>query len=140
MSRVLATTIVPVALLMLAGCASNAIIGSQLAQENHWYGELGVTGHLNKLTVLGESQLTRLSVLGDANTIVVQDDATLAKIEICGENNTISVPENLVIRESILGKGNQVIRRPMGWKVAADTEPEPPRSTPAGNTGETAEP
>lgn len=140
MNRVLALTVVPVALLMLAGCASNAIIGSQLAQEDHWYGELGVTGHLNKLTVLGESQLTRLSVLGDANTIVVQDDATLAKIEICGENNTISVPENLVIRESIWGKGNQVIRRPMGWKVAADTETEPPRSTPAGNTGETAEP
>ncbi len=140
MNRVLALTVVPVALLMLAGCASNAIIGSQLAQENHWYGELGVTGHLNKLTVLGESQLTRLSVLGDANTIVVQDDATLAKIEICGENNTISVPENLVIRESIWGEGNQIIRRPMGWKVAADTELEPPTDAQAADTGETAEP
>jgi hypothetical protein len=140
MSRALATTVVPVALLMFAGCASNAIIGDQLTQEDQWYGELGVTGHLNKLTVLGESQLTRLSVIGDANTIVVQDDATLAKIEIFGENNTISVPENLVIRESILGKGNQVIRRPMSWKVAADTEPQPPPSEPAGDTEETDEP
>jgi len=140
MNRVLATAVLAVVLLMLAGCASNAIVGNQLTQENHWYGELGISGHLNKLTVLGDSRLTRLSVIGDANTIVVQDDATLAKIEICGKNNTISVPENLVIRESIWGEGNRVVRRPVSWKVAEEAQPEPPPGIPASDTGDTAQP
>lgn len=111
--------------LSVAGCASNAIVGHQLTQRDHWYGQLGITGHLNKVTVLRDSRLTRLSIIGDANTVTVEDDATLGKIEIWGQNNTVSIPASLVVRESVVGKGNQIIRRPARGKLAARSATQP---------------
>jgi len=114
---------------MITGCASNSIVGDELAHQDDWFGDLGITGHVNKVTVQGDSRLTRLSIIGDANTVVVDDGATLGKIEIFGENNSISVPAGLVVRESILGKGNEIIRRPETWKLAADKAPESPSTS-----------
>jgi hypothetical protein len=117
MNRALSAAVLSAVLFTVTGCASNAIVGHRLTRESDWFGQLGVTGHLNKVTIRGVSRLTRLSVIGDANTIVVEDGATLGKIEIWGANNTISLPENLVIREAIMGKTNKLIRRPLQRQV-----------------------
>lgn len=110
------TSLIALAATMLTaatGCFSaNRIVGHELRQVGRWYGELGITGHLNEVTIQSRSRLTKLSIIGDANHVMVEDHATLAKIEIWGENNTVSIPAHLVVRVNQVGKGSRVIRRP----------------------------
>ncbi|MFQ5806034.1 MAG: hypothetical protein ACE5I3_06255 [Phycisphaerae bacterium] len=112
MTRTSLTTLAATMVLAATGCASNRIVGHNLKQVGRWYGELGITGHLNEITVQSRSRLTKLSIIGDANHVVVEDHATLGKIEIWGENNTVSVPGYLVVRSNQVGKGTRIIRRP----------------------------
>jgi hypothetical protein len=140
MSRAGAVAVVSAVLLTVTGCASNAIVGHRLTREGDWYGQLGVTGHYNNITVRDQSRLTRLSLIGDGNTVVLEDKATLAKVEIWGGNNTISVPENLVIREAIMGKGNRIVRRLASWKTASEVAPEPAPSGDSAQPDDTSEP
>jgi hypothetical protein len=103
------------AALVATGCtSSNRIVGDKMTHAGHWYGELGVTGHLNNVRVHSQSRLTKLSIIGDANKVMVEDDTTLGKIEVWGQNNTISVPEDLIVRVHEVGSGTQIIRRPAG--------------------------
>jgi hypothetical protein len=113
MTRTSLTAFAACALLAVTGCASdNRIVGHNLKQVGHWYGELGITGHLNEITVQSGSRLTKLSIIGDANHVVVEDQTTLGKIEVWGENNTITVPEHLVVRMYQVGKGTRIVRQP----------------------------
>ena len=91
------------------GC-SNRIVGNNITQANTWQGELGITGHLNDVTIKTGSNLTKLSVVGDANKIHVMERVTLGHVEVWGQRNKIYVPEYLVIRESVVGNGSEVIR------------------------------
>ncbi len=103
------------ALLLAAGCTSdNRIVGDQVIQSGNWYGEFGIVGHLNEIEILGDSRLTKLKIAGDGNKISVADGVPLGKIEIWGGNNIVSIPADLDIRDSVWGKGNQIIRRPVG--------------------------
>jgi hypothetical protein len=127
-----------VVLLAATGCG-NRIVGHNLKEEGHWYGELGITGHLNEVTIKSRSELTKLSIIGDANHVIVEDRTVLGKIEVWGENNTISIPERLVVRINQWGKGTQVIRRP----AEAPRVTEPPAREPpieAFPSGEMEEP
>ncbi len=101
------------ALLIATGC-SNRIVGSELTEDGHWYGELGITGHTNNIIIRAPSELTKLSVIGDANRIFVEDRVTLGKIEVWGSDNTISIPERLVVRINQWGKRTRIVRRPWG--------------------------
>jgi len=119
-----------VAVIVLAaagGCASsNRIAANKLTQTGSWYGELGIAGYLNDITVDSRSRLTKLSILGDANKVTVEDGATLGKVEIWGDDNTISIPEHLVIRVNEVGDGNKIVRRPAApRKLAAEPLPMP---------------
>jgi hypothetical protein len=106
------------ALLAATGCAStNRIVGHNLAQTGHWYGELGITGDGNRITVESGSRLTKLSVLGDSNIVNVEDRCALGKIEMWGEGNTVHVSDYLVVRVAQWGQQNQVIRRGSGMVV-----------------------
>ena len=119
-------------LLAATGCNSaNRVVGHDLRQVGHWYGELGITGHLNQITVQSGSRLTRLSIIGDANHVVIEDQTTLGKIEVWGENNTISIPEQLVVRVNQVGKGTQIIRRPRETGTPAEAEPPAEPAEPA---------
>jgi hypothetical protein len=128
MSRTSLTALAATVLLAATGCTSNRIVGHRLTQVGSWFGELGITGHLNEITIQAPSRMTKLSIIGDANKIVIEDRSTLAKIEIWGENNTISIPQHLVVRVNQWGKGNQIIRRPTEAQPAAE---EPPTETTA---------
>ncbi len=99
--------------LALTGC-SNRIVGSELTEDGHWYGELGITGHTDNIIIRAPSELTKLSVIGDANRIFVEDRVTLGKIEVWGSDNVISIPQRLVVRINQWGKRTQIVRRPWG--------------------------
>jgi hypothetical protein len=120
------------ALLAAAGCSStNRIVGHNLTQAGHWYGELGITGDRNNITVQAGSRLTKLSVLGDGNTVTVEERCSLGKIELWGQENTVTVPDYLVVRIAQWGPANQVIRCEAGAAVpmlqlAADRAAEIP--------------
>lgn len=118
-------------LLAATGCTSaNRIVGKNLTQVGHWYGELGISGHLNKITVQSQSRLTKLSILGDGNEVVIEDHVTLGKIEIWGANNTVSIPTQLVVCVNQVGDGSRVIRRPAEVDTA-ETTVEAPADTEA---------
>jgi hypothetical protein len=114
------------ALLAATGCSStNRIVGHNLTQTGHWYGELGITGDNNHITIETGSRLTKLSVLGDGNAVTVEDRCSLGKIELWGENNTVNIPDYIVVRIAQVGPDNQIVRhrpgtaRPMP-RLAAD--------------------
>ncbi len=120
----------------LAGCSStNRLMGHNITERGRWYGELGITGHLNNLTVEAGSQITKLSIIGDGNEVTFEERCTLGKIELWGDNNTIKVPEHLVVRISQVGPGNRVIRYTPGAKAPA---PQPPAETAPENYEQTA--
>jgi hypothetical protein len=99
------------ALVAATGCSStNRIVGHNLTQTGHWYGELGITGDGNRITVESGSRLTKLSLLGDGNTVSVEDGCSLGKIEIWGGGNTVNIPDYLVVRVAQWGQHNQVFR------------------------------
>lgn len=123
------TALIVVAALVLmgaSGCSStNRIVGHYLTQTGHWYGELGITGNINNVTVQTGSTLTKLSIIGDGNKVDVEDRVTLGKIEIWGERNTVSIPEYLVVRVAAFGVGNQIIRRTPAGEPVLETPDEP---------------
>jgi len=113
------------ALLGVAGCAyrtGNRVFGDNVKRSTTWYGELGITGHLNEVIVEPGSKLTKLSIIGEGNTVQVADGVPLGKIEVWGGNNTIYIPENLDIRSDLVGKGNRIIPRPLGSFAKKTTE------------------
>lgn len=117
-----AVVLTSVALAFLSGCGMEMRVVAHSTETNkQWFGDMGITGHLNKVTVATGSRVQKLSIAGDGNTVFVEDNVTLSKVEIFGENNHISVPERLIIRDSIFGKGNVIERRPRVIDAARPT-------------------
>ena len=111
------------------GCAPNPIVGSNMVMTQQYFGDFGVTGHGNNITILPGSRLHKLSIIGDNNTLTVQDDVTIWKIEFWGKGNTVSVPEYLSVRSNDVG-ANQIIRRPYTPVPLPRTTEPPPAYTP----------
>lgn len=135
-----------VALAFLSGCGMEMrVVAHRTDTNKQWFGDMGITGHQNKVTVAAGSRVEKLSIIGDGNTVFVEDNVTLSKVEVWGERNSISIPERLIIRDSLFGKGNIIERRP---RVLDHTRPTKTRTmsvpedqvqpdaadTPAGNT------
>lgn len=99
-------------LLMLAtGCAETDIRGDQVKRSGDFYESLRFRGNGGQITISAKSRIDKLSIIGNDNTFVVEEGATLGKIEIWGQNNTVSIPDQLMVRESVIGEGSQIIRR-----------------------------
>lgn len=106
------------------GCGpSNRVVGDRLIKQEQYFGDLGVTGHLNEVTVLRGSDLVKLSVIGDANQVNIDEGVTLGKVEVWGSDNVISVPEHLVLRQSSVGNRTTILRRPHNMPVGARFAP-----------------
>ncbi len=99
----------------LAGCATNATVARGSERVGTYFGDLGITGNGNNVTVLGDSRLRKVSFIGDNNVVNVADRATIAHIEFFGKNNTITIPASLMVRMTEWGRGNTVVRRPEVW-------------------------
>lgn len=102
----------------LTGCGgpSNRIVGNRLERSGQWFGDLGVTGHLNKVTVENGSRIRKLSIVGNANEVALQDDVTCGKIEVWGADNVVIVPDDLILRDNQVGHRSRIVRRPASWK------------------------
>jgi hypothetical protein len=99
-------------LLMLAtGCAETVIRGDQVKRSGDFYESLRFYTNGGQITISAKSRIDKLSIIGNDNTFVVEEGATLGKIEIWGQNNTVSIPDQLMVRESVIGEGSQIIRR-----------------------------
>ena len=121
MTRTSLTAMTAALLLTTTGClSSNRVVGNELTEIGRWYGELGITGHLNRITVQSRSCLTKLSIIGDANKVEIEDGVTLAKIEVWGENNVVTVAPHLIVRVNQVGDGNRVVRRAPASGAPAD--------------------
>lgn len=98
-------------ILPMTGClSSNRIVGNNIVQAGDWYGELGIVGHLNQITIQAPSDLTKLSIIGDANIVHVEPHVTLGKVEVWGQRNKIYIPARLIVRTHIIGDGSEIIR------------------------------
>lgn len=104
------------------GCAENSSVGDNVQRSGRYFGEYGVTGDNNNVRIEAESRLLKLSVIGDNNKVFVEEGVALAKVEIWGSNNTVSLPEDLVIRQSIIGRGNVINRRAITYSGQAADE------------------
>ncbi|MFN0138327.1 MAG: hypothetical protein ACKVS9_19665 [Phycisphaerae bacterium] len=121
-----AVVLTGMALVLGSGCGMEMRVVAHRTETNkQWFGDMGITGHQNKVTIANGSRVQTLSIIGDGNELLVEDNCTLSKIEIFGENNRVSIPERLIIRDSIVGKGNTIERRP---RVIDNSRPTPTRS------------
>ncbi len=107
------------------GCATNAVVGNSSVRAAQFYGDLGITGRGNNVTIQRGSRIWKLSIIGDNNTATVEEGVTLNRIEFWGNGNVVSVPENLLFRATEVG-GNQIIRRPLTHVVAEEPMPLEP--------------
>lgn len=111
MTRVIFRGIAVGLLVLATGCAHNSIFGDGGMRSDQFFGDLGITGDQNGITVESGSRLHKLSILGHNNTITVAENVRIAQIEFWGKGNTVSLPEDMVVRTTEVGT-NQIIRRP----------------------------
>lgn len=108
-------------LFALSGCAGNSIIAHKTTRSAQWYGDVGITGHQNVVTIERNSLVFELSIVGDGNEVIVEDDASLAMIEVWGSNNTISLPANMHPKYRNVGDNNRVLNRSSPWRSGTDS-------------------
>lgn len=101
------------------GCARTSIAGHGNLRTNQFFGNLGITGDGNNVTIEDGSKVTKLSILGNNNTVTVEDGANLYRIEFWGKGNIVSVPEYLAIRATEVGT-NQIIRRKPEFETTSE--------------------
>ncbi len=119
------------------GCAPTPRVGNGITATERVFGDYGITGHNNNLTVVRGSKITKLSIIGDNNTINVEDGVTLYRIEFWGKNNTVIVPDTQFIYRTTEVGANQIIRRPHQplpgeeYPTATPATPTPTEPAPA---------
>lgn len=119
MNRIACTALALGVLLLATGCAHNAIVAHDSTRVGVFFGDLGIKGDRNNVTVQPGSRLTKMSFWGNDNTVAIEDDVTLPQVEFFGLNNTISIPQHLMIRLTEVGEGNKVVRRPVKYGAPA---------------------
>lgn len=134
-----------IGLLVVTGCAHNAIITHNSARVDEFYGDLGITGDGNNITVRRLSRINKISFIGCENTVTVEEGALVNQIEFWGCDNVVYIPETLMVRLTEVGKRNQVIRRQTTWELEPEIESEtiympPEASTPTPSWSETITP
>lgn len=105
-------TLIGCVLLMLTGCAHNAVVSDGVTRTGKYYGSFGITGDNCDVTVEEESKLSKLSFLGNGNRVTIEDGASCNRVEFWGRNNTVSAPYGLVMTVREVGEGNRIINRP----------------------------
>ena len=113
-----------IGLLLATGCAHNAIVTHNSARVDEFYGDLGITGDGNNITVRRLSRINKISFIGCENTVTVEKGALVNQIEFWGCDNVVNIPETLMVRLTEVGKRNQVIRRQTTLELEPEMESE----------------
>ena len=116
-------------LLTVTGCASNPLVGSNGAGSRQYFGDVGVVGHNNVLTVEKGSKVPHLSIQGNGNTVTVEDGAWVDRVEFWGNGNTVSLPNDILVRGTQIGS-NTIVRRARAPSTPLYTPVEAPGSLP----------
>ncbi len=116
MMRMLIAAVTVGILVGTTGCAHNAIVANNAMRVGVFYGDVGVKGDANNVTIMRGSRVPKLSILGNQNMVTVEEGVTLAHVEFWGLDNTVSIPETLTIRITEMGRGHQIIRRQTLWR------------------------
>ncbi len=98
-------------LVFTAGCAVNSIVGHGAMGVGPYFGNVGMVGHNQTVTISRGSKVPKLSIQGNNCNVTVEDDAWVGKVEFLGNGNTVSIPADLLIGCTQIG-ANTIIRRP----------------------------
>lgn len=106
-TRISLTCLIALAI-MLAGCNTTYLTSSGSRYSGVYYGELGLKGEDNELTLLDGTDLTKLSVMGKDNRVVVRPGANVMKVEIVGEDNRVECPAGMSVEYTEIGEDNEL--------------------------------
>ncbi len=120
MTRLVLLSCVAGALFLSVGCAHNAMDGNGSVWTGEYFGDVGLRGDNNQMTIRSGSRVWKLSIIGNKSNVMVEDGATVNRVEFIGRGNVVSLPENLIVRVTEIGN-NQLIRRPVERRAFADT-------------------
>jgi hypothetical protein len=121
-SRQLQITVVVSCLVGLVGCANNNVVANNSSRTGQFFGDFGITGNNNVVTIEQWSKLTKLSIIGDGNEVIVEEGVRLPSIEVFGSDNVISVPDYLIVQMNQVGDGNRLVRRQTQPRVEDTTQ------------------
>jgi hypothetical protein len=102
---------VAVLLATLQGCASNNVVANDSNRSGQFFGDMGITGDNNVVTVEQWSRLDKLSIFGDGNEVIVEEGVVLPLVEIFGSDNIVSVPDYLLVQVNQVGHRNRIVER-----------------------------
>lgn len=104
-------TLLCVPLILLVGCASNAITGEGGDHVQVYHGDVGISGSEHRVTIQRGSDVRKLSIIGEDNEVTVEPGAKIAKVEIVGEDNKVYVPTGLNPEYSEIGEDNRLVQQ-----------------------------
>ena len=105
--------VVPLGILsVLVGCApGTSSVSHGTTPRARFYGDAGITGHNNVVTIDKWSRINKLSILGNANDVIVEDGVRVPLIEVWGSDNTISIPHGMIVQFRQVGSRNRLVER-----------------------------
>lgn len=122
-------SVVAAGLLASLGCAKNPIVGRGITMREQYFGDVGLTGHDQNITIARGSKVRKLSILGHNNSITVEDEVTIYRVEFWGSGNVLTLPEHLSVRIDNVGT-NQIVRRPREPRASLYVPPAEPVTEP----------
>jgi hypothetical protein len=139
MKSILAASLLGVVLLT-SGCTgrwkTNPIVNPRGSVEaRRYYGNVGIEGNGNNVTMQAGSNVPRLSIFGHNNQVVVEDGCTLFEVEIVGDGNIVNLPaRHVLVRAKIWGKSSVTYRGTTLSDLPTGYRPPPEYIVPADGT------
>ncbi|MBN2448467.1 MAG: hypothetical protein JXO22_17200 [Phycisphaerae bacterium] len=129
MNRTLSAAIMFGLVLLVSGCASGTSRWSHGAAHcGQFFGDAGITGNDNVVTIQRWSRMSKLSITGDNNEITLEDHVRVPLIEVWGSGNTVSIPHDMIVRFNQVGQSNRLVERVMAGLTPPDVQSSEPMS------------
>ncbi len=98
-------------ILCAAGCAPTGIIAHGTTRTGEFFGDTGITGNSNVVTIEKWSRLCKLSIIGNQNEVFIEEGVRIPRIEVFGNDNVVSIPHGLVVQFNHFGNRNRLVER-----------------------------
>jgi hypothetical protein len=93
--------------------------GDRFQRAQQYFGELGIVGAGNTVTVQAGSVVAWLVVNGSNNKVTIEDGVEVAKIKVSGAGNVVSYPAGQQVELLPSDTGNEIFARPAGAPASA---------------------
>ena len=119
--------------LLCSGCASGTSLWSHGAvRSGQFFGDAGISGNNNVVTIQKWSRMNKLSIYGDNNEVTLENRVRVPLIEVWGSGNTVSIPYDMIVQFNQAGRNNRLVERvsrpldgPIGFEPEPVVMPEP---------------